>query len=199
MQPVFAPHPSLEREQSKNQQSRRANPKIGQRGKCQGTHNCVCDQCPRQATHKSCRANLQLKYWCTGKDSNLRTSLGGTDLQSVGFNHSPTCAKLPGEAAAAHHPPSDQATHTNSCRRLPDFANQFSQNRFRKSGKPKIALLDYRAKVTTSRIKFRMECVGKTCCAAAYEPAACRNPIPKNSLPDFCILELAKGFEPPTP
>src|SRR5215470_13048424 len=31
--------------------------------------------------------------WCTGKDSNLRTSLGGTDLQSVGFNHSPTCAK----------------------------------------------------------------------------------------------------------
>jgi hypothetical protein len=33
--------------------------------------------------------------WCTGKDSNLRTSLGGTDLQSVGFNHSPTCAKMP--------------------------------------------------------------------------------------------------------
>ena len=30
--------------------------------------------------------------WCTGEDSNLRTSLGGTDLQSVGFNHSPTCA-----------------------------------------------------------------------------------------------------------
>ena len=39
--------------------------------------------------------------WCTGKDSNLRTSLGGTDLQSVGFNHSPTCAKLSGDAAAA--------------------------------------------------------------------------------------------------
>src|ERR1700741_798215 len=33
------------------------------------------------------------KSWCTGKDSNLRTSLGGTDLQSVGFNHSPTCAE----------------------------------------------------------------------------------------------------------
>src|SRR5215469_3989292 len=31
--------------------------------------------------------------WCTGEDSNLRTSLGGTDLQSVGFNHSPTCAR----------------------------------------------------------------------------------------------------------
>ena len=35
-----------------------------------------------------------LQTWCTGKDSNLRTSLGGTDLQSVGFNHSPTCAEL---------------------------------------------------------------------------------------------------------
>src|ERR1700693_6239622 len=34
-------------------------------------------------------------YWCTGKDSNLRTSLGGADLQSAGFNHSPTCAKTP--------------------------------------------------------------------------------------------------------
>jgi hypothetical protein len=35
---------------------------------------------------------LKPRLWCTGKDSNLRTSLGGTDLQSVGFNHSPTCA-----------------------------------------------------------------------------------------------------------
>src|SRR5207247_347209 len=31
--------------------------------------------------------------WCTGEDSNLRTSLGGADLQSAGFNHSPTCAE----------------------------------------------------------------------------------------------------------
>ena len=37
---------------------------------------------------------LGTKSWCTGEDSNLRTSLGGTDLQSVGFNHSPTCAEL---------------------------------------------------------------------------------------------------------
>ena len=32
--------------------------------------------------------------WWTGKDSNLRTSQGGTDLQSVGFNHSPTRPRL---------------------------------------------------------------------------------------------------------
>jgi hypothetical protein len=47
------------------------------------------------------RLILNSKFWCTGKDSNLRTSLGGTDLQSVGFNHSPTCAKPPGDAAVA--------------------------------------------------------------------------------------------------
>ena len=28
--------------------------------------------------------------WWTGKDSNLRNAQGVTDLQSVGFNHSPT-------------------------------------------------------------------------------------------------------------
>ena len=39
-----------------------------------------------------CSSHSVLHTWCTGKDSNLRTSLGGTDLQSVGFNHSPTCA-----------------------------------------------------------------------------------------------------------
>src|SRR2546422_8799595 len=33
--------------------------------------------------------------WCTGEDSNLRTSQGGADLQSAGFNHSPTCAETP--------------------------------------------------------------------------------------------------------
>src|ERR1700688_2690824 len=36
----------------------------------------------------------QLNSWCTGKDSNLRTSQGGADLQSAGFNHSPTCAEI---------------------------------------------------------------------------------------------------------
>src|ERR1700719_4597052 len=43
------------------------------------------------------RFQIEANHWCTGEDSNLRTSLGGTDLQSVGFNHSPTCAKPSGE------------------------------------------------------------------------------------------------------
>src|SRR2546425_8779405 len=37
--------------------------------------------------------------WCTGEDSNLRTSQGGADLQSAGFNHSPTCAEIPSPSA----------------------------------------------------------------------------------------------------
>ena len=37
----------------------------------------------------------QHQNWWTGKDSNLRNSQGVTDLQSVGFNHSPTCPDFP--------------------------------------------------------------------------------------------------------
>src|SRR5712692_8746453 len=44
-----------------------------------------------------CRANAST--WCTGEDSNLRTSQGGADLQSAGFNHSPTCAETPSPSA----------------------------------------------------------------------------------------------------
>ena len=43
---------------------------------------------------RRCALKNSSKLWWTGKDSNLRTSQGGTDLQSVGFNHSPTCPML---------------------------------------------------------------------------------------------------------
>src|SRR5580698_3256249 len=51
--------------------------------------------------------------WCTGKDSNLRTSLGGTDLQSVGFNHSPTCAETNLQRTDKNRKP---GAHKNLCR-----------------------------------------------------------------------------------
>jgi hypothetical protein len=71
--------------------------------------------------------------------------------------------KVPGDAAVALYPASDQ-------NRAQAFAvaHRIANLKFRKPGKPRIALTDYRAKITTSRIKFRMECVGKTCCAATY-------------------------------
>ena len=34
------------------------------------------------------------QQWCTGEDSNLRSSQGAADLQSAAINHSATCAKL---------------------------------------------------------------------------------------------------------
>ena|SRR5580692_11671127 len=49
---------------------------------------------PAPRMRPSLMRNESHQSWCTGKDSNLRTSQGGTDLQSVGFNHSPTCANL---------------------------------------------------------------------------------------------------------
>jgi hypothetical protein len=38
--------------------------------------------------------NPKPQQWCTGEDSNLRSSQGAADLQSAAINHSATCAKL---------------------------------------------------------------------------------------------------------
>jgi hypothetical protein len=79
---------------------------------------------------------LTESIWCTGKDSNLRTSLGGTDLQSVGFNHSPTCAKNPGRCgrcAPSSRPPCKNA---GTAQRKNPQTNPFY---FRKTGKPRLA------------------------------------------------------------
>ena len=47
-------------------------------------------------TGRRCRQRTnrwRAECWCTGVDSNHRTPQGRTDLQSVGFNRSPTCAR----------------------------------------------------------------------------------------------------------
>ena len=117
-------------------------------------------------------------FWCTGKDSNLRTSLGGTDLQSVGFNHSPTCANTLGRCgrcalsgrlryqgrSKAHAKPADQTQNSFT----------FSQHRETKARarRPRRSLTSDRQIHPSTIIdhctpeKYRMECVGKTCCAA---------------------------------
>jgi hypothetical protein len=77
------------RQQSKNDERRKRNP--------QAVHSI-----PRIASLGTFSPRISHRNsWCTGKDSNLRTSLGGTDLQSVGFNHSPTCAET-AQASAPH-------------------------------------------------------------------------------------------------
>jgi hypothetical protein len=51
------------------------------------------------------------------------------------------------------------------------------------------------AKITTRRKISEWSVFGKTCCAAATESAE----PPENSSACYRSLELAKGFEPPTP
>ena len=70
---------------------------------------------PWPTTNGSLQSQTHSKLWCTGKDSNLRTSLGGTDLQSVGFNHSPTCANA--QFGEPLHPAAPHCAGENKSRR----------------------------------------------------------------------------------
>src|SRR5580658_1692859 len=72
---------------------------------------------------------LTESIWCTGKDSNLRTSLGGTDLQSVGFNHSPTCAKNPGRCGRCAPSSTVQERRNRSTEKPADQSILLSQYR----------------------------------------------------------------------
>jgi hypothetical protein len=117
--------------------------------------------------------------WCTGKDSNLRTSLGGTDLQSVGFNHSPTCAKTFGRcgrrapSGRLRFPSAESFISTDLC------AAHITHLQFRQTGKPG-SRKKTTAKITARREKIRMECLGKTCRVTAPS-AACRLLLPKST------------------
>jgi hypothetical protein len=44
------------------------------------------------AGSRSAPARKTAQHWCTGEDSNLRSSQGAADLQSAAINHSATCA-----------------------------------------------------------------------------------------------------------
>src|SRR5207245_7899826 len=52
-------------------------------------------------TRKRLFESVLSKSWCTGEDSNLRSSQGAADLQSAAINHSATCAEMP-ECPATH-------------------------------------------------------------------------------------------------
>src|SRR5438270_13334692 len=112
MHHVAPPHPALKREQSKNHQGPSSKLRIRDRRPRQHSKYDVRDKSCCKAIH--CLQILRdqrsgFHHWCTGKDSNLRTSLGGTDLQSVGFNHSPTCADTAGRCSRC---PSSSSSRT---------------------------------------------------------------------------------------
>ncbi len=139
VQHIFAAEHRLHREQRQDQQRSCPQFWLGERHPSQRSQHGVADQRDGQTIHRSAVCKISDsdkpdsdKSWCTGKDSNLRTSLGGTDLQSVGFNHSPTCAKLSGDAASC--PPSSRpprwaaGKRSRSTRNTKSFAT-FSQHR----------------------------------------------------------------------
>jgi hypothetical protein len=49
------------------------------------------------------KARYTSNFWCTGEDSNLRSSQGAADLQSAAINRSATCARF--RSAARLHTP----------------------------------------------------------------------------------------------
>jgi hypothetical protein len=101
---VSPSQPGLHRKQAQHGERHQPNARIGERAVGQHSQRRVGRECQKQPLHRCLaspppagsrfiRARKAAQLWCTGEDSNLRTSLGGTDLQSVGFNHSPTCAE----------------------------------------------------------------------------------------------------------
>jgi hypothetical protein len=164
MHHIIPAEPALDREQRQNRQRDRSNPRVADRHPRQDSQHCVGDQSYRKAIHD--------KSWCTGEDSNLRTSLGGTDLQSVGFNHSPTCAKTFGRcgrrasSGRLHYASAGIGTPT---RKLTQHKLQFTLAKQGNQGRAQDNCEDH----CTPGIKLRKECVGKTC-RAAYRRSACR-------------------------
>ena len=94
---VFPAEQRFHREQRHHRQGCKPNSLIADRRPYQNPDDDVRGQRQRQTSH----SNPFSQNWCTGEDSNLRTSLGGADLQSAGFNHSPTCAETPGPSAGS--------------------------------------------------------------------------------------------------
>jgi hypothetical protein len=136
-------------------------------------------------------APLNAQFWCTGKDSNLRTPLGGADLQSAGFNHSPTCAETIGRcsrcAPYGSRFPARPLRRSLTVNRSPDPAQSHFfalETDFRKPGKPRIAR-EYHAKITTRRKSSEW--------SALEKPVA---PLPSTRLPEFVSWSWRRDLNP---
>jgi hypothetical protein len=191
-----AMQPRLDSKKAEDSERHQANPLIGQRGIRQHSQSSECRERNYQPVHRSlakplgilpagfgyahahlfsvCPEQLQkakspkrVQLWCTGKDSNLRTPLGGADLQSAGFNHSPTCAEtaklslLTGSSYPGQ--PSTGFAHTRRkpCRLRNQTENRNSANTLAHEN-------HYPSE------KFLMECFWITCRAAKLLPPPCR-------------------------
>ena len=188
------------------------------------THNRFIPTTPPRA--KAARVGGPVKTWCTGEDSNLRSSQGAADLQSAAINHSATCARFDRASCSQYLPESQVAgpgIASPCCQRTlraksiapqsrrnstpesqvagPGIASPCCQRRLRAKS---IAPQSRRNSTTATRPYFRAR--------FAFQEAAAGI---SSSLGELrvsfgllllrlsgalmvTILELAKGFEPPT-
>src|ERR1700722_11919826 len=110
---------------------------------------------------------LTESIWCTGKDSNLRTSQGGTDLQSVGFNHSPTCAKPPNHSALI----TSLTTRSTSHDLHPYAEDHSARGTIPNTNRMRAKILSH-ANTTLGKIPYGV-LLGKICYAAALRKLPC--------------------------
>ena len=119
--------------------------------------------------------------WCTGEDSNLRSSQGAADLQSAAINHSATCAERPVLRLSYSLRQVAPVLNTRGRRTLTGDTQG-------KKTATTLGILTHENHYTSER--SLMECAGNSVVPPAC--AAAPNTFRKR------FLELAKGFEPPT-
>ena len=194
---VFPSHPGLDCKHCKNRNRHQANPLI--------VDCCPSQDCQRDVSHqRDCQLFLHKRLyerslaharhlasgfplhspplngpiWCTGEDSNLRTSQGGADLQSAGFNHSPTCAEMLLSRSPLFRQPSPglQLALGGVCACSKSPLERRSAQLLVRSKSPQLEKLPYGVPLESCQ------------CHRAAQTSCVRKPI----------LELAKGLEPLT-
>jgi hypothetical protein len=94
-------------------------------------------------------------HWCTGEDSNLRSSQGAADLQSAAINRSATCAH-PAGTPTRHFPLPAHPRHSNQChRRFAVFAHCGMRELANALTTPGGTLWDGNAEKTSETLRLR--------------------------------------------
>jgi hypothetical protein len=168
MHHVFAMQQRLHREQAQNGKRHHADLAVAQRAPSQHAKDQINGECHRKTIHNS---NL----WCTGEDSNLRSSQGAADLQSAAINHSATCAEsrsLPSDLTGNHSLRRSRPLRPHIERKNQNSCETYFRTRSLHVGRFLYGVL----------LDNLLRCRRPTC------------------VRDFRkrFLELAKGFEPPT-
>jgi hypothetical protein len=179
MHDIVASHPGLQRKHRQNRQRGETHSRIAQRRPCQYSQDDEGGQRQVETIHfKSLvhREGFEPSY--------LR---GGADLQSAGFNHSPTCAELQNSSALPAHPAFLEDIHRYGRSLQTDSSIQ----NHRKDEEQKCARICPRTQ-TPHLENSLMECRWEN--LSSRRAASC----PRVSCLPEPMLELAKGFEPLT-